>query len=159
MVASFSGGATVAGVVKPDLVASGVGVLSVLPSSSAIAREHPDAARGTLWRGSGTSQATATTAGVAALFLQAFPDATPRQVKASLRRAAGAVEGADAGAGLLQLARRLADGTADAGAGSGGRGDGEGGFDANSWSANSWSANSWSANSWSANSWSTVWPD
>jgi serine protease AprX len=152
-VAGFSGSAVVAGVAKPDVVASGVGVLSVLPPDSAIAVGSPGARRtGLLWRGSGTSQATATTAGVAAMFLAAFPSATPRQVKASLRAAAAPISG-DAGAGLVNVPHRLVGGTDGTSPNDGG-GDGEGGFDANSWSANSWSANSWSANSWSANSWS-----
>jgi serine protease AprX len=159
-VASFSGSAVVAGVRKPDVVGSGVGVLSVLPPRSAIARQHPDARHGNaLWRGSGTSQATAQAAGVAALYLAEHRDATPSQVKTALRSAAKPIGRTErAGAGLLKTVRRGHDDD-DAedcagGAASGPAGDGEGGFDANSWSANSWSANSWSANSWSANSWS-----
>jgi serine protease AprX len=153
-VAPFSGSAVVAGVQKPDVVASGVGVLSVLPPSSVIASNNPQARHSDLlWRGSGTSQATATAAGVAALFLQDFPGSSPSVVKASLRSAARRLNTARAGAGLLRTAKRDRDGTDGPGAGDGG-GTGEGGFDANSWSANSWSANSWSANSWSANSWS-----
>ena len=149
-VASFSGSAVVAGVEKPDVVGSGVGVLSVLPPSSVIAQSNPGARHGDLWRGSGTSQATAQAAGVAALFLAAHPGATPADVKASLRTAAKKVHGSNAG--LLHVTKRLVSGTDPSGAPS--AGTGEVGFDANSWSANSWSANSWSANSWSANSWS-----
>ena len=55
-VASFSGSGVVAGLAKPDLVGSGVGVLSVLPPDSAIARANPGAQHGALWRGSGTSE-------------------------------------------------------------------------------------------------------
>jgi serine protease AprX len=152
-VASFSGAAMVAGVAKPDLVASGVGVLSLLPPTSEIAQSFPGSRRADgLWRGSGTSQATATTAGAAALFLAEFPSAGPRQVKASLRAAAKNVKGAGGGAGLLALAHAVRDGSDGPGAADGG-GDGESGFDANSWGANSWGANSWGANSWGANSW------
>jgi serine protease AprX len=153
-VASFSGSAVVAGVPKPDVVGSGVGVLSVLPPSSVIAVNNPQARHSDLlWRGSGTSQATAQAAGVAALFLQDFPGSSPGVVKASLRSAARRLSSARAGAGLLRTARHGAGEADQPGNGDGG-GTGEGGFDANSWSANSWSANSWSANSWSANSWS-----
>ena len=154
-VAGFSGSAKVAGVAKPDLVANGVHVLGVLPPGSVIALANPAAkADGALSRGSGTSQATAITSGVAAMLLAEHPDATPAQVKASLRSAASPLRGSRDGAGLLGTTDRLVsgpDGTALDGSGDL---TGEGGFDANSWSANSWSANSWSANSWSANSWS-----
>jgi serine protease AprX len=154
-VAPFSGSGTVAGVQKPDVVASGVSVLGVLPTSSLVAREHPDArARGQLWRGSGTSQATAITAGVAALLLQAHPEATVAQVKASLRSAARNLPGSRDGAGLLAPTDRLASGPDGAALDGSGDLTGEGGFDASSWSASSWSASSWSASSWSASSWS-----
>lgn len=153
-VADFSGSAVVAGVQKPDVVANGVGVLGVLPPGSVIAHENPEArATGSLWRGSGTSQAAAVTSGAAALLLAQSPSATPAQVKAGLRSAASPLAGSRDGAGLLRLA---GPGHPSSEPGTGGTGDpsGEAGFDANSWSANSWSANSWSANSWSANSWS-----
>lgn len=151
-VAPFSGSDTVAGVAKPDLVASGVAVLGVLPSSSVLARQNPQArAAGRLWRGSGTSQATAVTSGAVALLLQSAPSADPAQVKAALRRAADPLAGDRDGAGLLRLGRAT-DEAADEPAL--GPATGEDGFDRATWDANSWSANSWSANSWSANSWS-----
>ena len=153
-VADFSGGAVVAGVVKPDVVASGVHMLSSLPPDSLIAQQNPGSQRRDgLWRGTGTSQATAVTAGVVAIFLAEFPGATPRQVKASVRAAATKVSGRHGGAGLVAIPNKLRDGTDGPGSGDGG-GDGEGGFDAGSWSSNSWSAGSWSAGSWSSNSWS-----
>ena len=154
-VADFSGSDVVAGVRKPDVVANGVGVLGVLPPTSRIALDNPQArATGALWRGNGTSQAAAVTSGAAALLLADSPSATPAQVKAALRVAAQPLRGDRDGAGLLRLARGPVDGS-DGSAGSGHPDpSGEGSFDANSWSANSWSANSWSANSWSANSWS-----
>lgn len=159
-VAPFSGSDVVAGVAKPDLVASGVSVLGVLPPSSVIARGNRDAQMGErLWRGSGTSQATAVTSGAVALLLAEHPEATPRQVKTAFRSAAARLHtGRDrqrAGAGLLELPTSAeVEDALEPSAGAGNDGSGEGGFDANSWSANSWSANSWSANSWSANSWS-----
>jgi len=75
-VAPFSGSDVVAGVQKPDVVASGVGVLGVLPPHSVIAKDNPQArAGGRLWRGSGTSQAAAVTSGAVALLLQERPAA------------------------------------------------------------------------------------
>ena len=157
-VADFSGSDVVAGVRKPDVVASGVAVLGVLPPSSVIARQNPEArVDGRLWRGSGTSQAAAVTSGAVALLLERDPGADPTQVKAALRTAAVPLEGDRDGAGLLRLATAGVDGAPDPGTAGDGDPSGEVGWDANSWSANSWSANSWSANSWSANSWSSTW--
>lgn len=156
-VAPFSGSDVVAGVQKPDVVASGVGVLGVLPPSSVLAKQNPRArAGGRLWRGSGTSQAAAVTSGAVALLLQERPAATPGQLKAALRRAATPLPDGDRdGAGLLRLGPVTSDALDDPAYGPGtGDPTGEGAFNANSWSANSWSAHSWSANSWSANSWS-----
>ncbi len=157
-VAAFSGSAQVAGVHKPDVVANGVSVLGLLPPDSVIAKANPGSRSGALWRGTGTSQATAVTSGVAALLLAKRPDATPAQVKAALRNAARPLPGSRDGAGLLRVTSSTAisggGGTPAEPAAAGGDASGESGFDANSWSANSWSANSWSANSWSANSWS-----
>ena len=154
-VAAFSGSDVVAGVRKPDVVASGVGVLGVLPPSSVLAQRYPEArVSGRLWRGSGTSQAAAVTSGAVALLLQHDPDAGPTQVKAALRTAAAPLDGDRDGAGLLRVALHGVGGATDPRAAGDGDASGEAGWDANSWSANSWSANSWSANSWSANSWS-----
>ena len=151
-VAPFSGSDVVAGVRKPDVVANGVGVLGVLPPNSVVARSWPQArVTGRLWRGSGTSQATAVTSAAAALVLADSPDASPAQVKAALRAAAAPLAGERDGAGLLRLPAPTDVAAADDPAT---QDTGEAGFDAGAWSANSWSANSWSANSWSANSWS-----
>jgi serine protease AprX len=154
-VATFSGSAVAAGVQKPDVVANGVSVLGVLPPGSLAAQQNPSAhADGVLWRGSGTSQATAIVSGAAALLLQAHPEATPAQVKASLRTTARDLPGSRDGQGLLDPTDKLvsaADGSALDGSGDL---TGEGSFDASSWSASSWSASSWSASSWSASSWS-----
>lgn len=149
-VAPFSGSDVVAGVHKPDVVASGVQVMGILPEDSVIAR-----AEGTahlphgLFRGSGTSEATAVTSGVAALLLAAHPGATPAQVKGSLRCAAQALDGSL----LVRTTTELcagADGQALDGSGDT---TGEVGFDANAWAANAWGANAWAANAWAANAW------
>lgn len=179
-VASFSGYGDVAGVRKPDLVASGVGVLGVLPADSTLARTYPASLqRNGLWRGSGTSQSTAIATGVAAEFLSSHPDATLNQVKPSLRAAADSIgQHRQAGKGLLDMATRAVVATPAS--------TGEAGLDleafeaaawengdwrsllddswsptarASSWSSSSWSAlafnsSSWSTSSWSSSSWS-----
>ncbi|MDX6197759.1 MAG: serine protease AprX [Actinomycetota bacterium] len=155
VVAPFSGSAVAAGVQKPDLVANGVSVLGVLPEDALVARQNPSAyAGGGLWRGTGTSQATAVVSGAAALLLQAHPTATPAQVKASLRASARDLPGLRDGRGLLDPTDKLVSGPDGAALDGGGDLTGEGTFDASSWSASSWSASSWSASSWSASSWS-----
>lgn len=153
-VASFSGSDLVAGVVKPDVVASGVGVLGVLPPGSVLATDKGTARLDNgLFRGSGTSQATAVTSGLAALLLAVHPTATPTQVKASLRCAAIDLRSDRDGEGLVQATTTLcagADGQALDGSGDA---TGETGFDASSWAASSWAASSWAASSWAASSW------
>jgi len=165
-VASFSGRGTVAGVVKPDVVAPGVHMLGVMPTGTVIYKRHPEGrTSGGLFKGSGTSEATAVASGVAAAFYSHHLDAAPMQAKAAVRDAARALHKSGAGQGLVQMVGgRDADAPAsDAG---------ESRFNssswnhnawqhgnwvdwlASSWSASSWSASSWSASSWSASSWS-----
>lgn len=171
-VADFSGSGMVHGVRKPDLVAPGVRVLSLLPAESGLARSNPQArVEGDLWRGSGTSPATALAAGVAAIHLADHPDAGPAAVKSMLRGAARPMAQWRAGAGLLAVpgAADTPDfrgGTLDKAAWSAGQWDVPGWaenldeswttgvWSAKSWSSNPWSANPWSAKSWSAKSWS-----
>ena len=158
-VASFSGSGVVAGVSKPDLVASGVHLLGLVPRDSVISQTHPSGwqANG-LFRGSGTSEATAVTSGVAAGWFSEHPGASPVAAKAALRVGAHADKkyGAAGGAGLLHMVD---------GKGVGKNADvGESSFDPQSWQTNafmngdwaSWLASSWSASSWSASSWSAA---
>lgn len=167
-VADFSGYGDVYGVSKPDVVATGVGVLSLLPSDSVIARDNPQSLQPSgLYRGSGTSQATAVTAGVAAMFIQDFPNASPAEVKASLRTSAKKIKDTRAGQGLVQVSHRLSNPRRTAAS----AGTGEESLDeaawnnnawldgiwlddvANRWDANRWDANRWDANRWDANRW------
>ncbi len=112
-VASWSSrGPTAQGLVKPDIVSPGRYVISQRSYGSTIEAEYPKA----LWapsyiRGSGTSQASAVTAGAVALLLQAHPTWTPDQVKAALKRTASPMSGAvdvDQGAGRIDVGAALA---------------------------------------------------
>jgi serine protease AprX len=154
VVAPFSGSDTIAGVRKPDVVASGVGVLGVLPVGSQLAAASPPARADGLSRGTGTSQATAVVSGLAAVLLQRHPDATPAQVKASLRATGSDLPGTADGAGLVDAPKRLASGP-DGEPLPGGSSDptGETSFDASSWGAGSWGAGTWGAGTWGASSW------
>jgi serine protease AprX len=183
-VATFSGRGIVDGVVKPDVVAPGAHVLGQIAPDSLIARENPSAAtRDGLFVGSGTSEATAVTSGVAAAYLSRHPGSTPAQVKTGLRTAATPLCTWGSGAGSVTAGNDRGDGRDNHGRD--GRDDqrcgrwnpsgvdvsadpsGEAAFDAARWNANSWldgawidllasswSASSWSASSWSASSWS-----
>ena len=93
-VADFSGsGPDSRGVQQPDVMASGSLIVGVMPADSVIARENPQAwvADG-LFRGSGTSMATALTAGVAALASSARPDLDGDALTAALRAGEGVAD-------------------------------------------------------------------
>jgi serine protease AprX len=102
--AAFSSqGPTVDGFAKPDVLAPGVSIVSTRAPGSTIDVARPAARIDTYYfKGSGTSQSTAITAGVAALVLQANPALTPDEAKSILMGsarngildAAAAVEGA-----------------------------------------------------------------
>jgi serine protease AprX len=153
-VAPFSGSDVVDGVQKPDVVANGVHVLGLLPPRSVLANDPDTVQLGNgLYRGTGTSQATAVTSGLAALLLQAHPEATPTQVKASIRCAARNLYGSRDGQGLVRTTTRLCAGTDGQAFDGSGDATGESTFDASSWGASSWGASSWGASSWGASSW------
>jgi serine protease AprX len=158
-VAPFSGSGVVAGVAKPDVVAAGAHVLGMINSDSLIATTHPEGwSDHGLFKGSGTSEATAVTTGVVAAYLSDHPGADPLQVKAALRQQASNMRDPRAGAGLVSMVNGHGPrGSADAA--------GESGFDANSWNRNAWQglpgwqahlADMWSGPAWTAVTWSAV---
>jgi serine protease AprX len=179
-VAAFSGSAIVAGVRKPDVVAPGVSVLSLLPATSVVALANPQSRTADgLYRGSGTSQAAAVVSGLAAIYLAANPGADTTEVKSSLRSSTKKLSDSRAGAGFARTVTEPGDRN----------GTGEQGFDQNVWVANAlvgaggtiddwllpmyeawfavkwsgsdfeavkWSAAKWSAAKWSAAKWSAA---
>jgi serine protease AprX len=86
-------GTTLAGYKKPEVLAPGVDIISVLSDGSDWIFEHPDhvVMDGEYFRLSGTSMAAPMVAGAAALLLQAEPNLTPDQVKYRLIHSAGTV--------------------------------------------------------------------
>jgi serine protease AprX len=94
-----------------DLVAPGTSVVSLRAPGSYIDRNNPQGLvsgddSGTLFRGSGTSQAAAVVSGAAADLLQAYPTLTPDQVKYALVSSADTIKDANSsavGAGMLDL--------------------------------------------------------
>ncbi|HET6816139.1 MAG TPA: S8 family serine peptidase [Mycobacteriales bacterium] len=165
-VASFSGRGTVDGVVKPDVVAPGVHMLGVMPSGTYIYKNHPEGrTSGGLFKGSGTSEATAVASGVAAAYYSTNLDATPKQAKAAVRDAAQAMHKSGSGKGLVRMVGAAGAKAPESDAGeshfnatawndNAWQGGNWADWLASSWSASSWSASSWSASSWSASSWS-----
>ncbi len=109
-VAAFSScGPTQDGIAKPDLVAPGTGILSTRAPDSTIDALRPAARFGGLFKGSGTSQATAMVSGIAALMLEAEPALTPDEIKAILiATASGDLAGEPcAGAGVVHAGRAV----------------------------------------------------
>jgi serine protease AprX len=78
-----SAGKTSAGFSKPDVVAPGTGIWSVLSSSSAWKAQYPArvSPNGKYFKISGTSMSAPMVAGTVALMLQKSPDLNPDQVK------------------------------------------------------------------------------
>ena len=98
-VSDFSGsGVDTAGVAQPDVTAPGEAVVGSMAAGSAISQENDAWVDGYdgLFRGSGTSMATALTAGVAALASSARPDLDGDALAAALGAGNGALVDADA---------------------------------------------------------------
>ena len=94
-----------------DLLAPGTSLVSArapgsrIDVSNAAGRVSGDVS-GTLFRGSGTSQAAAVVSGAVALLLQAYPDLTPDEVKFALTSSAGTIKNSNeiaTGAGSLDV--------------------------------------------------------
>ncbi len=101
------------GVRNPDVAAPGAHIESLRAPGSNADLNHSDA--GTLdgaytddmlFKGTGTSQATAVTAGVVALLNQQYPGLTPDQYKSLLTTTAQPIAGSDSSAGANLVPRR-----------------------------------------------------
>jgi serine protease AprX len=95
----------------PDFIADGSHLQGLRDPGSFVDDGNPTGRLGTRYfRGSGTSEATAITAGAVALILQRFPQLTPDQVKRFLTTGAKPIAGVDpkdGGAGEIDLGHLL----------------------------------------------------
>jgi serine protease AprX len=173
-VPSWSGtGRDYAGRAKPDVLAPGVGTVSVRAPGSAIDEAYPSARRGDRWfSGSGTSMSTAIVSGAAALIAAAHPGWGPDEIKGALVGTSRPVAGQRAGALDLRAAVGLgrarsangdllslevpgqADAPTDPGADVTSLGWRESDdFEGRRWMARGWSAGDWADADWDARQW------
>ena len=134
---------------RPDLAAPGAHVISLRAPGSNADLDHPEGfVDDERFLGTGTSQAAAVVAGLAALMLQAAPDASPDDVRAWLVESARPVgTPAETGAGMPWLPAAIDSTPLDepwSGQGWSGQG----------WSGQGWSGQGWSGQGWSGLSWS-----
>ncbi len=165
--------ATGDGVRNPDVVAPGRSIGSYRVPGSTVDQAMPSARLGNdLFLGSGTSQAAAVAAGVAAAIVQYHPEYTPDQVKATLQQWSRDVDGWNQkkdGVGRYEAANAVVNGqrfwapqqlfTTAAGAASGlieptGATWSGGGWTGATWSGATWSGTVWSGATWSGATWS-----
>jgi len=158
---STTTGATTS-MVKPDLVAPGVNIISTLGAQgSTLAQTYVSHLVGSAYfRMSGTSMAAPMVTGAAALLLQATPSLTPDQVKYRLMATATTLASAP-GAGASEVNAYAAvhgASTASANAGVALAASLQPGDPAASWGSTSWGSTSWGSTSWGSTSWgSTSW--
>ena len=150
------------GAAKPDIAAPGVHLVSVRAPGSQIDRENPDARVGdSYFLGSGTSMASAVTAGVAALVLSARPGLSPDELKAVMANGATPLDGADVnavGAGVVNAVGALDASTDGAGNEEHGHGLGPKKSAGNHWNGRIWNGRIWNGRIWNGRIWNgRVW--
>jgi serine protease AprX len=163
-VASFSAfGVTSDGFAKPDLVAPGRNIVSLLASTnSQFASERPaNVVNASYFRMSGTSVSAPMVAGAAALLLQDEPNLTPDQVKRRLMATANknwpGYNAATAGAGYLDVYAAV-NGTTTQSANTGFRASQLlwTGSQPLTWSSVNWNSVNWNSASWNSVNWNSV---
>lgn len=103
-----SNGVTQDGISKPEVVAPGAHMVSVLAPGSAFQALCPNCSiGGQYFKAGGTSMAAPVVSGAVALLLQARPNLTPNQVKALLMGTDKPVAGNKVGTGMIDVERAL----------------------------------------------------
>jgi serine protease AprX len=161
VLASYSGyGKTADGIQKPDLVAPGTNIVSLMPAMNAVlAQQHPDHMVGTFYfRMSGTSMSAPVVAGAIALLLQSEPALTPDQVKYRLLATARPFDSNKrAGAGHLNIYAAINTKTTQS------ANTGipisrllTSGSNAVSWNSVNWNSVNWNSVNWNSVNWNSV---
>ncbi|HLF24993.1 MAG TPA: S8 family peptidase [Anaerolineae bacterium] len=161
-------GTTSDGFAKPDLVAPGKNIVSLMGNSSGgIPAQHPNNwVDGSYYRMSGTSTSAPMVAGAAALLLEDEPNLTPDQVKyrltATAKKAWAGYNSTKAGAGYLD-AYAAVNGATTASANTGLQasqllwtGSQPVNWGSVTWNSVNWSSVNWSSVNWSSVNWSSV---
>jgi serine protease AprX len=160
MLADWSSrGTTQDGFAKPDVLAPGAHIVSLLAPNSAFASMCPSCiVSGQYIRAGGTSMAAPVVSGAVADLLQLHPEYTPDQVKGTLLSSGRKIGGStDTNEVAVDSLLTVSPTTANQGltpnslvSASTGNID----YSRSSWSRSSWSRSSWSRSSWSRSSWS-----
>jgi len=159
-----SGGKTVDGFAKPDLVAPGRHIAAPLPVGSRLDAQAPGDNRVASGYATinGTSFAAPQVAGAAAIIFQAHPEYSPDNVKWVLIAKQGA-KPKDSKTGSLSLSSSYnlagTPGRANQGVAAlvcaPGRACLSGSTVASSWDSSSWNSSSWNSSSWNSSSWNS----
>jgi serine protease AprX len=161
VLASYSGyGKTIDGFKKPDLVAPGTNIISLLaPTNSVLALQHPShIVNSAYFRMSGTSMAAPMVAGAIALLLQDEPNLTPDQVKYRLMATARPFDSPTrAGAGHLNAYAAVYGTTVE----SANTGIAVSqllttGSNAVNWNSVNWNSVNWNSVNWNSVNWNSV---
>jgi serine protease AprX len=166
ILASYSGfGQTTDGISKPDLVAPGSNIISVMPNpNNVLALGHPNHVVDRFYlRMSGTSMAAPVVTGAAALLLQANPNLTPDQVKYRLMATARRFDTSQrAGAGYLDVYAALHS-TTTASANTGipasqllWSGSAPVTWNSVNWNSVNWNSVNWNSVNWNSVNWNSV---
>lgn len=167
VMASFSAyGTTLNGFAKPDIVAPGTNIVSLLAKKNCVLyKQHPDnRVDRNYFRMSGSSMASAVTAGAVALLLQDEPGLNPDQVKYRLMATARHFDSPEqrAGAGHLDIyaaVRRTTTNSANTGIAASQllwTGDDPVMWDSVNWNSVNWNSVNWTSVNWTSVNWNSV---
>jgi serine protease AprX len=160
-------GVTLDGFIKPDIIAPGQDIVSLLSSNSSWGYEHPDRLAYSIdyFRLSGTSMSAPMVAGAAALLLQDEPELTPDQVKYRLMNSGPTIRGSDGDANsypYLDVYAVITGSTAES-ANTGTvasqllwTGDEPVNWESVNWNSVNWNSVNWNSVNWNSVNWNSV---